>query len=181
MGLIGIILIIIAILGLMGIFHILTYNKIQFVKTKIDHVEGLIDENLRNKYDLIIRANDTINKNLKTKKEYLKEFKNLKNEKISNFDLDRRLKEAENIIDNLHHDYEKLANNENIIEIIEELKKVNEKLTASISYYNKQTSTLNNYIRKFPFNIIAFFHHIKSKTYFDGKDMNDNDIFDFKL
>ena len=52
---------------------------------------------------------------------------------------------------------------------------------AGILYYNKHTSSLNNYIRKFPNNIIAKIHHVKVKPYFDGKDMTDNDIEDFKL
>ena len=63
----------------------------------------------------------------------------------------------------------------------EVFKMINEKLTACISYYNKQMNLLNGYIRKFPNNIIAKLHNVKSKPFFDGKDMTDNDIEDFKL
>lgn len=181
MGTFGIILIITALLGLYGIIHITIYNKIQFLKTKIEHVEGIIDESLRKKFDLILRAEDTINENLSSKKEYLQDYKELKNEKISNFDLTRKLEEAENIIQNLYNDHEKLNENENIKEILKELKRINEKLTAGITYYNKQTTKLNAYIRKFPNNIIAKIHHVKIKPFFDGKNMNDEDINDFKL
>ena len=52
---------------------------------------------------------------------------------------------------------------------------------AGITYYNKNTSVFNNYLRKFPNNVISKIHKIKVKTFFDGKDMTDNDIFDFKL
>lgn len=181
MGTFGIILIIIALIGLYGIIHITIYNKIQFLKTKIDHVEGLVDESLREKFDLIIRAEDAINENLSSKKEYLQDYKSLKNEKISNFDLTRKLEEAENIIQNLYNDNEKLKDNENIKEILTELKKTNEKLTAGITYYNKHTTTLNAYIRRFPNNMIAKIHHVKIKPFFDGKNMNDEDLNDFKL
>ena len=68
-----------------------------------------------------------------------------------------------------------------MLEIKKSFKEVNEKLTAGITYYNKQTNLLNSYIRKFPNNLIAKIHHISTKPFFDGKDMTDDDIFDFKL
>ena len=43
MGTIGIIIISLAIIGTYAIFHILIYNQIQTIKTKINHVEGIID------------------------------------------------------------------------------------------------------------------------------------------
>ena len=68
-----------------------------------------------------------------------------------------------------------------MIEIVEQFTEVDEKLTAGISYYNKQLNILNAYIRKFPNNIVAKIHHVQSKPFFDGKDMTDIEINDFKL
>ncbi len=177
----GLILIFLAIFLLIVIYYIIVYNKIQSYKTKIDHVEGIIDETLRAKYDHIIKIEDCILKNLKEKKAYLKELRDLKKEKISNFELNRKLTEAEGIVENLYHDNDNLKDNDAILKVFEEQKLTNEKLMAGILYYNKHTSSLNNYIRKFPNNIIAKIHHVKVKPYFDGKDMTDNDIEDFKL
>lgn len=174
-------LIIIAITALLIGIYISIYNKLQFAKSKIEHVESLIDEDLRIKYDLIVRINDIIKSNLKNKKDYLKEYINLKEQNISNFDFDRKLKEAENVIYNLYNDSVSLNKNDLIIEVLEDLKNINVKLTAGISYYNKQTSLLNMFIRKFPNNIIATLHGIKIKTFFDQKDMNDNILDDFKI
>ena len=42
-------------------------------------------------------------------------------------------------------------------------------------------NVLNAHIRKFPNNIVAKIHQIKSKPYFDGKDMFDDNTKDFKL
>ena len=176
-----ILLLIIIILGILAILYINIYNHIQFSKTKIEKVEGNIDEDLRTKYDLIVKADNIIKNNLKAKKDYLKDFINLKEEKISNFDLERKLKEAETIIDTLYEDNKELNENETMIEIQEEFKNINEKLVAGISYYNKHVTETNNYIRKFPNNIVAKIHHVKAKTFFDGKDMTDTDIDDFKL
>ena len=181
MGILGIILIIVALLGLYGIFHITIYNKVQFLETKINHVEGIIDESLRTKYDLLARANEEIKEKLKNKKDYLKDLQELKSKKISNFDLDRKLDEYQSIIENLYNDYPELNDNENIKDILNNLKKANEQLTAGIIYYNKNTTILNVLIKKFPNNIIAKFHKIKIKPFFDGKDLTDDDIEDFKL
>ncbi len=176
-----IVLIAIAVIGIILIAYIAIFNKLQFGNTKIEHVEGLIDEDLRTKYDIILRTEDVLKNQLKTKKDYLKEFTKLKNEKNSNFDLERKLKEAEMIITNLFNDNLELNKNENMIQIMEDFKKVNQKLTAGISYYNKQTNILNAYIRKFPNNLIAKIHKVKIKPFFDRKDMTDTDIEDFKL
>lgn len=180
MEIIKVLLLTITILGLLGIIYVLIYNKLRLKETKIEHVEGIIDNDLRAKYDIIVRTNDILKKQ-KEKKEYLKEYISLKDEKIGNFELDRKLKEAENIILNLYHDNESLNENENMNEIINDFKTINEKITAGISYYNKQTSLLNNDIKKFPNNIIASIHKIKIKNFFDQRDRTDTDIEDFKL
>ena len=117
----------------------------------------------------------------KKKKDYLKEYVQLKDAKISNFDLDRKLKEAVNIIQNLKNDYPELQDNPNMEEIVMEIKNTEEKLSAAILYYNRYTNELNELIRKFPSNVVAKFHHFKIKHFFDGKDMTDDDLLDFKL
>ncbi len=181
MGFLGILLIVVAIGALIAIWYVSVYNKIQFSITKIEHVEGLIDEDLRSKFDIVIRADEVIKKQLDSKKDYLKEYRKLKEEKISNFDLERKLKEAENIINNLYNDNAYLNQNDNMDEIMKNFKIVNEKLTAGISYYNKQTNIFNAFIRKFPNNLIAKIHRFSIKPFFDRKDMTDTEIDDFKL
>ncbi len=176
-----ILLLLIAIIGTIAIIYITIYNRLQFGKTKIEHVESLIDDDLRTKYDIIMRANDVIKNETNVKKDYLKDFSKLKEAEISNFDLERKLKEAENIIMNLYNDNIELNNNENMLEIMKNLKTSNEKLIAGISYYNRQLNVLNAYIRKFPNNLIAKIHHIESKPFFDQKNRTDTNIHDFKL
>ena len=62
----------------------------------------------------------------------------------------------------------------------EDVYEINERLEATKSFYNKYTTLLNAAIKKIPSNIIASFHHMKVKAYFDGKDMFDEEIKDFK-
>ena len=43
------------------------------------------------------------------------------------------------------------------------------------------SEVLNKAIKKFPSNIIAKIHHLDPQTFFDGKDMFDDDKEDFKI
>lgn len=181
MEILYILLIIVFIFGILGIIYVTHFNNLQYAKTRIEQSEGIIDEVLRKRYDIVVRTSDIIKNNLKEKKDYFKEYIALKDEKISNFEMDRKLKEAINIILNLQNDYPVLQNNSNMKEIVKEIKETDEKLSASIAYYNRYTNNLNELIRKFPSNIIAKLHNFSVKPFFDGKNMNDEDLLDFKL
>ncbi len=174
-------LFIIIIIGAIGILYVYQYNQLQHSKTKIDHAECLIDEALREKYDLLLKADKVIQSELNVDKTFFKGLDKVKNENISNFDLDRKLTEFIRILDQIKLDYPDLTNNKGFKEIINENKKNDEKLQAAKSYYNKYTSELNDLIRKFPSNVVARMHGIEIKSFFDGKNMEDEIIDDFKL
>ncbi len=179
MNLFEIILIIIIIASLLIIMYATIYNNLVSYKLKIEKAEGIIDESLRKKYDIICKLNIPIKK-VVTKKDYLKEYIDLKEKRISNYELDRKLTEAHNIILEVKNDHEKLDAKE-FNKSLKEIDKLNETLTSSKIYYNKNTGELNKLIRKFPTNIIAKIHGYKIKPFFDGKNMQDAVIDDFKL
>ena len=175
-------LIIIIIIALLALLYITIYNKLQDYLTKIEKAEGLIDQDLRGKYDLLIKIN-TYFMNAKDNKsnDYLKDLKELKDKEISNFDLERKLMDAESIMLDIYNDQKEYKENKELVLLFKELKEKNEKILAGISYYNNYANQMNSYLRKIPRNIIAKLSHIKPKTFFDGKDMTDNIINDFKL
>ena len=175
----SIILLIIIIIGIIAIVYVITYNNLVNYKIKIEKAEGIIDENLRNKYDLIAKMNITIKK-VVNKKDYLKDYIDLKDKRISNYELDRKLTEAMNIILEVKSDYSELDTKE-FNNDLKEVNKINETLTSCKTYYNKNTTELNQIIRKFPTNIVAKIHRYKIKPFFDGKNMQDAVIDDFKL
>ncbi len=172
---------IVIVISILAIIYINNYNDLQYLKTKIEQAESVIDESLRNKYDLITKSNSIIKKELKSKKDYLKDIKSLKDKKISNFEFDRKLIEYQNTLNDLINDYEKLKNNNELTNIMYEIKNIDEKLISGKEYYNKNTTDSNHLIRKFPSNIIAKLLNYKVRPYFDGKNMQDEDIEDFKL
>lgn len=176
----SILLIVIIILCLGGIYYITSFNKLNDLKTKILEAESIIDENLRTKYDTLIRISNTLKKSMKTDKNYFKEYEKLKDVNISNFDMDRKLNEGFTLILKMQEDLN-LTNDENLNKEIAKIRRIDEKLTAAKNYYNKNTSIENASIRKFPTNVIAKIHNFKVKLFFDGKDMEDEIIDDFKI
>ena len=174
-------LFIIILIGAIGIFYVYQYNKLQHSKTKIDHAECLIDEALRNTYDILVKADKVIQSEVGEDKTYFKGLDKVKNENISNFDLDRKLTEYIALLDQIKLDFPDLANNKGFKDILNEMKKASEKLQAAKSYYNKYTSELNDLIRTFPSNLVARLHAINIKPFFDGKNMEDEIVDDFKL
>jgi len=176
-----IICVIIGIGGLLAIFYIAVYNKIQVLNIRVNEAETIIDEELRKKYDLILQSEAIIKKTTKKEITLFQELKELKSKDISTFDFERKCVEGYNLIKQIQSDYENLDKNDEFLKIVNSIMDSNEKLEAAKSFYNKYTSKLNEVIKKFPSNIVALIHQVKVKTYFDGKNMFDEEIEDFKL
>lgn len=174
-------LFIVILIGAVGILYVYQYNRLQHSKTKIDHAECLIDEALRSRYDILVKADNLIKNELKSDKTYFKGLDKVKKEDISNFDLDRKLTEYINLLEQIKLDYPDLSTNKGFKEILTDSKKASEKLQAAKSYYNKYTSELNDLIRTFPSNVVSRLHRIEIKPFFDGKNMEDEIVDDFKL
>jgi hypothetical protein len=174
-------LFIVIIVGALAVLYIYQYNKLQHSKTKIDQAEGLIDEALRERYDLLLRADKLVQSELNNDKTFFKGLDKVKNDDISNYDLDRKLTEYVGILEQIKLDYSDLANNKGFKDLLSESKKINEKLQAAKTYYNKYTSELNDLIRQFPSNVVARMHGIEIKPFFDGKNMQDEIVDDFKF
>ena len=176
------ILLTIVILGsLGGIVYIITYNNLQSNKIKINESESIIDDLLRKKYDTLNLIKDVIIDETKLPDKTFNEYKKLKEINISSFDFERKLTEYNSLINKIKNDYDILDNDTRFINYYNDIYDINEKLEAAKSFYNKYTSKLNGLIKKFPSNMIAKIHNIESRLYFDNKNMQDDDILDFKL
>ena len=204
MNLFEIILLLIIILGILAIIYATIYNNLVSYKLKIEKAEGIIDESLRQKYDIIAKLNIAIKK-VVTKKDYLKEYIDLKDKRITNYDLDRKLTEAYNIILEVKNDHEELNTkefNKDLKEIdkkfnpikgfyylfiaskmVKYMDKIDNYIRLNIGFEQEKNSfeNLNKLIRKVPTNIVAKIHGYKIKPFFDGKNMQDAVIDDFKL
>ena len=175
------ILIILIVGGIVTITYIVYYNALQDCKVKIDEAESMIDEALRSKYDILLKLESIIKNNIKETKINFKDLNDLKKESISNFQLERKLVDTVLLISKIQDDFPELEEQKDYRELLNDIRVMDERINASKKFYNKYTSKSNELVRKFPSNIIAKFHNITIRNFFDNKDMNDDIINDFKL
>lgn len=175
------ILILLIISGIGTITYIIYYNALQDCKVKIDESESMIDEALRSKYDILLKLESLIKTNIKETKINFKDLNDLKKESISNFQLERKLVDTVLLINKIQDDFTELEEIKDYRELLNDIRVMDERINAAKKYYNKYTSKSNELVRKFPSNLIAKFHNITVRNFFDNKDMNDDIIDDFKL
>ena len=164
-----------------GIIYLTTYNKYQDYIIRINEVESKIDDYLRDKFDTILKLNNNIKEKIKTKKELVDDISNIKDKDISSFDLDRKLIEALNKINFVKDNYDELDKDEEVIKLLYNIEDIDESLRACRKYYNETITEYNKLIKKIPYNIVGKILKYSEKTYFDGKNMNDEITNDFKL
>jgi len=174
-------LVICIIICLILIFYVHIYNIFQNHIIRINEAEAFIDTTLRKRYDLLNKSVSIIKANTKSKEEVLGTISKLKSQKLSNFDLDRKLYEVINEFNQYKETIPELKNNEDFLKIELGLFESESEIVAARKYYNDIITDYNKLVRTLPSMIIAKLSNYELKNYFDGKDMNDEIINDFKL
>lgn len=165
----------------LGILYSIIYNKFQDTIIKLNEVEGKIDETLRKKFDCLLEMNNIIKETIKTKKQIIDDLSKLKDNDISSFELDRKLIEALSKINFVRKQYIELHDVPNLNKLAYDVEEMDEELTAYRKYYNENIVSYNILVKKFPYNVVGIILKYKEKNFFDGKDLTDENIKDFKL
>ena len=181
MGIIITMLLMLIIFCIIFILFATTYNKFQVFTIRINEAETNIDIVLRKRFDLLNKSIDVIKANTNTKDDVLGSIEGLKSKKLSNFELDRRLYDSIKEFSKYKELYPTLKNNESFVKIDVELSESEAEIVAFRKYYNDIITDYNKMVKSFPSNIIALAFSFKTKRYFDGKNQEDNDVYDFKL
>lgn len=176
-----VIFIIVLLICTISIFYAKIYNKYQDFIIRINEVESMIDNNLRDKYDLLNRAIPIIKSSIPKEKEIFGEIIKLRSRKLGNFELYRVLVRASLELDALKEEFADIDKSSEIKKIRSQISEIDLKLDNQIDYYNENISIYNTLLKKFPSNIVANLSKYKEKLFFDRKDMNDEDYNDFKL
>ena len=171
----------IIVIGVFLIWYISTYNNYQNFIIRINEVEANIDSTLRKRFDLLNKSIAIIKANCNIEEEVLEIIVKLRSRKISNFDLDRELYTAINEFNSYGEKYEELKTCKPYVKIDVSLHESEAEIEALRKYYNDVITDYNKLIRTFPSKMVGSMSNLKEKTYFDGKDMNDEIYDDFKL
>lgn len=176
-----IILIIVIFIAILCTVNVLIYNKYQILIIKSNEAEANIDTNLRKRFDLLNKSINIIKENVDSNKEVMEDLTKLKSKKISNFDLDRKLYDSLNEFDYYKENFPNLMDIDSFKKISEQLKDSEYEIIALRKFYNDTITEYNILIRKFPSNIVGKILKYKEKNYYDGKNLNDDIINDFKI
>lgn len=172
---------IIVLICLVIAFYTFIYNKFQDTIIRINEVEATIDNNLRQKYDLINRSISIIKANVEIKSAVFDDIIRLRSRKISNFDLDRKLINASNEFLSIKEEHKDVLKSDELKKITKQVTEIDDKLNVFRDYYNSNIVKYNKMVKTFPTNIIARLCKYDDKLFFDMKDMSDDIVDDFKL
>jgi len=163
------------------VWYITTYNNYQSFIIRINEVEANIDTVLRKRFDLLNKSIAIIKANSPIEEDILEIIVKLRSRKISNFDLDRELYNAINEFNSCGEKFPELKSVDNYVKIDISLLESETEIEALRKYYNDVITDYNKLVRSFPSNVVGNMSSFKEKTYFDGKDMTDEIVNDFKL
>lgn len=176
-----ILFIILIILISSGIIYITLYNKINDIIIRVNEVENRIDNNLRDKYDLLNKTATLYKSKIDIDDKTFNTLSRLKSKKMSSFDFDRVLVDIENNFLTIYENNKELRESDEIYKTQKKLEIITEELVTLRNYYNINIATYNKMIKKFPTLIIAMIKKYKEKPFYDLKNMNDDNYEDFKL
>ena len=158
------------------------YNNFQKYIIRINEAETNIDATLRKRFDLLNKSINIIKANCDLEDDdVLESISKLRSKKLSNFELDRCLYDVINEFNKFKEQYEQLQFCEAFIKIEVALNESEAEIIAFRKYYNDIITDYNKLARSFPSIIIAKVCGYKIKTYYDGKNMEDEITNDFKL
>ena len=173
-------LVIFIVICMVLIWIINTFNKYQSFLIRINEAEANIDTVLRKRFDLLNKSIGIIEENTK-EKEVLEIIGKLRSKKLTNFDLDRQLYDAINEYSRYKEKYNELKNNTDFLKIDLGINETEAEIVALRKYYNDIITDYNKITQTFPTNLVGIICGYKKKTYFDGKNMDDDITNDFKL
>ena len=173
-----ILLIILAILIILGgiiyVIYIYTNNKYQDITLRIEEAEELIDDTIKTKYNTINQVISQIHKiDENIKGNIFDEIIKLRSRKISNYELDKKIKDAYTELQSIKDNSDKLKDDKNIKKSIKEIKEYDKKLTTLHKYHDTNVEIYNNMLEKFPTNIIANINKYKPKDLYNKEETSE--------
>ena len=168
-------------IAILLIWYANIYNKFQAYIIRINEAEASIDTVLRKRFDLLNKSIGIIKSTIESSEDILESVIKLRSRKLSNFELDRKLYDAINEFNEYKENHKELLKSESFVKIEIGLSESEAEIVALRKYYNDIITDYNHLVRTFPATIVSKLSKFKVKTYYDGKNMDDEDINDFKL
>ncbi len=164
--------IILLVVALIIVFIISTYNGLVRSKIKVDNAWSQIDVQLQRRFDLIPNFVETVKGYMTHEQETFEKIAKLRTSwanasSISDkATLDNQLSETLKTIMAVSENYPELKANQNFMQLSQELKNTEDKISFSRQFYNDAATMYNTKIQVFPSNIIAGMFNFTSRSLF---------------
>ncbi|MEE3343514.1 MAG: LemA family protein [Bacilli bacterium] len=169
------VLIILAVIVLcIGGFVVTNYNGLVQLRNKVRDQFSQIDVQLKKRADLIPNLVETVKGYSKHESETLEKVIQARNTYLSAGTPDEKMKssgeltQAINKLFALAESYPDLKANTNFLDLQEQLKEVEDKISYARQFYNDAVLMYNNKIEMFPSNIIAGMFNFTKETFFEA-------------
>lgn len=153
-----------------------SYNKLVSFSVRVDNSWAQIDVQLKKRFDLIPNLVETVKGYAAHEKTTLSEVTKWRsaamNSKTPEESMENNAKLSRAIV-NLFataEQYPDLKANQNFLDLQRQLQDIESKIAVSRQFYNDTAMRFNEYVMRFPSNIIASAFHFSMKKYFEVED-----------
>ena len=150
-----------------------SYNTLVGLKQKVKNAWSQIDVQLQRRFDLIPNLVESVKGYMNHESDVLTKVTELRsswsNAKTvsEKAELDNQLSDTLKTIMAVSENYPDLKANQNFLELQEELKNTENKISYSRQFYNDTVTNYNTKIEQFPSNIVASMFHFTTETLFE--------------
>lgn len=175
-------IIVLVILFLIIIYLIATYNGLVSLRNRVNDQWSQIDVELKRRFDLIPNLVNTVKGYTKHESETLENVVKARNTYLSASTKEEAM-EANNELSNaitklfaLSESYPDLKANTNFIDLQNQLKETEDKISYARKFYNDTALLLNNKVEMFPSNIVANMFGFKKAEFFKAAESERENI-----
>ena len=167
--------IIVAIIAIIIIAVIVMYNNLVSAKIKVDNAWSQIDVQLQRRFDLIPNFVETVKGYMAHESSTFEKIAQLRtswansNSVSEKASLDGELSNALKTIMAVSENYPDLKANQNFMQLSEELRNTENKISFARQFYNDTVTMYNEKLQIFPSNIIASMFHFKERDLFEAE------------
>lgn len=162
-----------AIVLILVLWGVSAYNKLVSFSVRVDNSWAQIDVQLKKRFDLIPNLVETVKGYAAHEKMTLSEVTKWRsaamNSKTPEEAMENNAKLSRAIV-NLFataEQYPDLKANQNFLDLQRQLQDIESKIAISRQFYNDAAMKFNEYVMRFPSNIIASMFHFSMKKYFE--------------
>ena len=169
-------IVLVVLIVLILLFVVSTYNGLVVLRNKVRDQFSQIDIQLKKRADLIPNLVETVKGYSKHESETLENVIKARNTYLSAGTPDEKMKssgeltQAVSKLFALAENYPELKANENFLDLQNQLKEIEDKISYARQFYNDAVLMLNNKIEVFPSNFIASLFHFTKESFFEASE-----------